>query len=652
MNLKKMASAVRFLSADMVEKAASGHPGMPLGMADVATVLWSKFLKFDASFPKWPDRDRFILSNGHGSALLYSLLYLTGFEKYDINALKNFRQFDSVTPGHPELSDGVDFSTGPLAQGLAGSVGMALAEKMQNARYTDALVHHKIYVFVGDGCLMEGLSEEAIQFAGRMNLNNLIVLWDNNNITIDGSVLTVSATDQKKRFEASGWQVFSCDGHDFESIEKVLEKAQNSLKPVLIDCKTTIGFGAPNKSGTSKSHGSPLGSEEIKEMRHHLEWFYPPFEIPEDILNEWRKVGLKSSKKRQLWQERLEQFDKKEIFLSELNHILSKDVFQATELYKKKLILEKPVMATRKSSQNALSVLTQSIPSFVGGSADLSASCLTVTPSSHFVTPQDFSGNYIFYGIREHAMAGIMNGIAVHGGFIPYGSTFLSFSDYMKPAVRLGCLMKQKEIYVFTHDSIAVGEDGPTHQPIEQLAMLRSIPNLSVYRPADGIEVMESYELALQSDNPSALILTRQNLPTLRTTADQNQTAFGAYVLYEPEVRRDVTLLATGSEVTLAMETKDYLECQGIHVAVVSMPCWELFEKQSIDYQSLVLGSAPRVAIEMASSFGWDRFIGNTGVILSVDTFGKSAPGSVLAEKFGFTKENVAQIILKVLSLK
>ena len=651
MNLQKMAKAVRFLSADMVEKAKSGHPGMPLGMADVATVLWAKFLKFDATNPDWPDRDRFVLSNGHGSALLYSLLYLTGFPGYDKETLKRFRQFSSLTPGHPEKGVGVDFSTGPLAQGLAGAVGMALAEKMQNARYTDALVHHKTYVFVGDGCLMEGLSEETLQLAGRLNLNKLIVLWDDNRITIDGAVQSVSVTDQKKRFEASGWQVLSCDGHDFDSIEKALNQAQTAMKPTMIACKTTIGFGAPHKSGTSKAHGSPLGADEIQGMRHRLEWFYPPFEVPEDILNDWRSIGCRSREKRRLWEERLKSFSGREAFLNEQDDAVFKKAFDAAEIYKNRVISEKPVLSTRQASQNALSVLTEHIPQLIGGSADLSASCLTMTPDSRLVTVQDFSGNYIEYGIREHAMAGIMNGLAAYGGIIPYGSTFLSFSDYMKPAVRLGCLMHLKEIYVLTHDSIAVGEDGPTHQPIEQLAMLRATPNLLVFRPADGIEVMESYETALTANGPSALVLSRQNLPTIRSDAHENKTAFGAYVLYEPEGGRDVTLLTTGSEVSLALQAKDLLNTNGVRAAVVSMPCWALFEKQSAAYQATVLGTAPRVAIEAASSFGWDRFIGDVGAILSIDTFGKSAPGSELLEKFGFTKENITQVVLKVLTL-
>lgn len=651
MNLHKMAQAVRFLAADMVEKAASGHPGMPLGMADVATVLWAKFLKFDASAPDWPDRDRFILSNGHGSALLYSLLHLTGFAGYDTDALKRFRQFSSLTPGHPERGNGVDFSTGPLAQGLAGAVGMALAEKMQNARYTDALVHHKTYVFAGDGCLMEGLSEEALQLAGRLNLNKLIVLWDDNRITIDGAVQSVSVTDQKKRFEASGWQVFSCDGHDFDSIETALEKAQTAMKPTLIACRTTIGFGAPHKSGTSKAHGSPLGADEIQGMRQKLQWLYPPFDVPDEILNEWRFVGQRSHEKRKLWEERLKDFSDREAFLNGQNNVVSKDAFVATDAYKERLVLEQPVLSTRKASHGALSVLAEHIPQLVGGSADLSASCLTKTSSSRPVTVQDFSGNYIEYGIREHAMAGIMNGLAAHGGFIPYGSTFLSFVDYMKPALRLGCLMRLKEIYVLTHDSIAVGEDGPTHQPIEQLAMLRATPNLLVFRPADGVEVMESYELALTADQPTVLVLSRQNLPTVRLDACRNKTAAGAYVLYEPEGTRDVTLLATGSEVSLALQAKELLKEKGVRAGVVSMPCWALFEKQSAAYQAAVLGTAPRVAIEAASSFGWDRFIGDVGAILSVDTFGISAPGSELLEKFGFTKENVARVVLKVLTL-
>ena len=653
--LSKMANAVRFLSVDMIEKAKSGHPGMPLGMADVATVLWSKFLKIDPSNPLWINRDRFILSNGHGSALLYSLMYLTGFEDVSLDELKNFRQLGSKTTGHPEkhLIRGIDFSTGPLGQGIAGAVGMALSERLLNARFGDDLINHKTYVFVGDGCLMEGISEEAISLAGHWNLKNLIVLWDDNSITIDGNTSITSSTDMKKRFEANGWKVFVCDGHHFESIEAALKGAIISDKPVLIDCKTMIGYGAPTKGGTPSCHGSPLGMDEVKALRENLKWNYEPFEIPQDILTAW-KDSVKSHQKLYTdWEETLKNHPKKEEFLSLITKQIPSQLKNELISFKEKEIKDKKPLATRKSSQNVLDILLKNCSFLLSGSADLAGACYTKPSSAHPVSKDDFNGNYIHYGIREHAMGAIMNGIASYGAFLPLSSTFLSFVDYMKPALRLGALMQEQEIYILTHDSLGVGEDGPTHQPIEQLAMLRAMPNVTVFRPADSVETAECYELALQSKKtPCVIVCSRQELPVLRKDYKMNMSFFGGYVISESLGERDVTLIATGSEVSLAVEVQKSLQKQGINVAVVSMPSRELFEKQSIEYQMFILGKAPHLIIEAASSFGWDRFIGETGAILSVDRFGASGNGKQVLEKFGFSVENIENIVKELISLK
>ncbi|MBR6730705.1 MAG: transketolase [Alphaproteobacteria bacterium] len=653
--LSKMANAVRFLSVDMIEKAKSGHPGMPLGMADVATVLWSKFLKIDPSNPLWINRDRFILSNGHGSALLYSLMYLTGFEDVSLDELKNFRQLGSKTAGHPEkhLIRGIDFSTGPLGQGIAGAVGMALSERLLNARFGDDLINHKTYVFVGDGCLMEGISEEAISLAGHWNLKNLIVLWDDNSITIDGNTSITSSTDMKKRFEANGWKIFVCDGHHFESIEAALKGAIISDKPVLIDCKTMIGYGAPTKGGTPSCHGSPLGIDEVKGLRENLKWNYEPFEIPQDILTAW-KDSVKSHQKLYTdWEEILKNHPKKEEFLSLITKQIPSQLKNELISFKEKEIKDKKPLATRKSSQNVLDILLKNCSFLLSGSADLAGACYTKPFSAHPVSKDDFNGNYIHYGIREHAMGAIMNGIASYGAFLPLSSTFLSFVDYMKPALRLGALMQEQEIYILTHDSLGVGEDGPTHQPIEQLAMLRAMPNVTVFRPADSVETAECYELALQSKKtPCVIVCSRQELPVLRKDYKMNMSFFGGYVISESLGERDVTLIATGSEVSLAVEAQKSLQKQGINVAVVSMPSRELFEKQSIEYQMFILGKAPHLIIEAASSFGWDRFIGETGAILSVDTFGASGNGKKVLEKFGFSVENIENIVKELISLK
>ena len=651
-NLKDLAAAIRVLSVDMIEKAKSGHPGMPLGMADVAAVLWAKFLRIDPTCPAWFNRDRFILSNGHGSALLYSLLYLFGFEDVDLNALQSFRQLGSKTAGHPEktLINGIDFSTGPLGQGLAGGVGMALAERLLNAEFGDALVHHKTYVFAGDGCLMEGISEEAVALAGHWKLNQLIVLWDDNHITIDGSTDIASSTDMKKRFEANNWLVLKCDGHSPQSIEKALTQAQTSDKPVLIDCKTTIGFGAPTKAGTPKCHGSPLGADEIAGLRQKLNWTSAPFEIPQALLTAIRAQAKQGEKTRREWEKQVEKSPCRQEFIKRLNQEIPACLSTVLKQYKEAVIHQKEALATRKSSQNIINLLAEKMPSLVCGSADLAGASYTKPETAVAVTKDNYAGRYIHYGIREHAMGGIMNGLAAHGGFIPLAGTFLSFVDYMKPAIRLACLMELQEIYVLTHDSIGVGEDGPTHQPIEQLVSLRATPNLLVLRPADSVETAECYETALaHQKTPSAIICSRQALPLLRENINENLSAKGGYVLKEAPEKRNVTLIATGSEVSLACQAAALLEKENIAAAVVSMPCRELFELQSATYREAVLGTAPRLVIEAASSLGWDRFIGETGAILSVDGFGASGKGDDLFKHFGFTPENVVQIVKNLL---
>lgn len=651
---QKMANAIRVLSADMIEKAKSGHPGMPLGMADVATVLWSKFLRFDPLHPDWINRDRFVLSNGHGSALLYSLLYLNGFQEATIEELKNFRQWGSKTAGHPEkgVLAGVDFSTGPLGQGIAGAVGLALAEKKLHAQFGD-IISHKTYCFVGDGCLMEGISEEVIELAGCWKLNNLIVLWDDNNITIDGSTTIALVTNMRQRFEASGWSVLSCDGHDFASIESALTQAQTADKPVLIDCRTLIGYGAPTKSGKSSSHGSPLGQEELQGLKEKLEWQSEPFEIPQDIINAWRKDNSKREEVYQAWCQLVETSSLKEQFLNQIQKTVSFDLVQELQQYKENLIQEKTKIATRKSSLKVLNILEKHCPYLMMGSADLAAACFTKPQEAVCINSENYNGNYINYGIREHGMAGIMNGLAVHGGLIPLSSTFLSFVDYMKPAIRLASLMQEQIIYVLTHDSIGVGEDGPTHQPIEQLASLRATPGICVLRPCDSVEVAESYEIALQNQQPTVLVLSRQELPVLRETVAENLTKKGAYVIYQTNTQkeRDITLIATGSEVSLAVESAHKLEEKNINVCVVSMPSQDLFERQSLSYKQKILGNAPRLIIEAGSSFGWDRYLGEVGAILSIDHFGASAPGKRVFLEFGFTAENVENLALDALEL-
>lgn len=646
--LKKMASAIRFLTADAINKANSGHPGMPLGMADVATVLFAEYIKLNPSAPKWFDRDRFVLSAGHGSMLLYSLLYLTGYEDITLEDLKNFRQFGSKTAGHPEYGhlDGIDMTTGPLGQGISSAVGMALAERMLNAKYGDALCNHYTYVIAGDGCLMEGISEEAASLAGHLGLNKLIVFWDNNNITIDGTVDKSSSTDQLKRFEAMGWNTININGHDYDEIRAAVNKAQNSDKPTLIACKTTIGFGAPNKCATPKCHGSPLGEAETSLMRKALNWDYPPFEIPADVLSDWRQTKERSRKAYETWVKAAKEDTAgfRDIIAGKLPAGWDKEL----NALKEKAIAEQTKVATRKASEMCLTAIVPHIPEIVGGSADLAASNLTFVNGLKTVTKNDYHGNNIMYGIREHAMAAIMNGMALHGGIIPYGGTFFVFSDYMRPSMRLAALMEIRVIYVLTHDSIGVGEDGPTHQPIEHLASYRAMPDILTFRPCDVIETAEAWQTALTEEHrPSILALSRQSLPLLRQSAANNLTAKGAYVISPAQNERCATIIATGSEVSAAMKAQALLKEDGIDVAVVSMPCMELFEEQSLNYQLEVLGDKPVISVEAASTFGWNRYAHKT---IGIDTFGASAPADALYEHFGITPEHIAETVKNFLN--
>ncbi len=643
-----MANAVRLLAADAVEQAKSGHPGMPMGMADVATVLFSRFLKFDAADPRWPDRDRFVLSAGHGSMLLYALLYLTGFETMTLDELKRFRQWGSKTPGHPEYghTEGVETTTGPLGQGLATAVGMALAERMLNARFGDDLVDHYTYVIAGDGCLMEGLGQEAISLAGHLKLSRLIVLFDDNHITIDGATSLSCSDDQLIRFLASGWSVRRIDGHDHDAIAHAISEERETNRPSLIACRTVIGCGAPTRQGTEKVHGAPLGGDELARAREALHWPHPPFEIPEELLARWRAVGARGRIARHRWMERLEQRDEfgRKDFDGALKGEAGCDIDFALREIESRFVKERPKIASRQASQQVLEAITKASPNLLGGSADLTHSNLTLTRAQQPVRPGAFDGNYIHYGIREHAMAAAMNGIALHGGFIPYGGTFLAFSDYSRPAIRLAALMGVRVIHVMTHDSIGLGEDGPTHQPVEHLASLRAIPNLLVFRPADAVETAQAWDYALRAmHQPSVLCLSRQALPLLdRPFAPENPVARGAYVLAEPEHRRDVTIIATGSEVAIAAGAAMLLGARGLQAAVVSAPCFELFERQPAKYRAGVLGQAPRVGVEAAVEGLWRKWIGETGEFVGMTGFGASAPAGELYSQFGITAEAVA----------
>jgi transketolase len=642
----RMANAIRFLSMDAVEKAKSGHPGLPMGAADIATVLFTRFMKHDPKHPHWPDRDRFVLSAGHGSMLLYSLLYLTGYEDITLDEIKNFRQIGSRTAGHPEYGHaaGIETTTGPLGQGLANAVGMALAERIVNATFGDDLVDHYTYVLAGDGCLMEGISQEALSLAGHLKLNKLIVIWDDNNISIDGPVSLADSTDQRARFAASGWHTLACDGHDPEAIAAALEDARNSDRPTLLAAKTTIGFGAPTKAGSSKAHGSPLGADEIAATRKALGWTAAPFEVPSDILDAWRLAGLNAGKKRKEWEKRLAAADAEQRgeFERRMGGELPISMEAAIADYKRKLVAEKPKVATRKSSEMALEVINAVVPETIGGSADLSGSNNTKTSQTKPIAPGAFGGRYVHYGIREHGMAAAMNGMALHGGVIPYSGTFLVFSDYARPAMRLASLMGIRSIFVMTHDSIGLGEDGPTHQPVEHLAALRAIPNHLVMRPADATEAAECWQLALESRSaPSTIALTRQNLPAVRTEfTDENLCGYGAYELATADGDAAVTIFATGSEVEIALQARTELNALGHPTRVVSAPCLELFERQSPSYRAAVLGDTPvRIAIEAGIRQGWDRLIGMDGIFIGMTGFGASGPYEELYKHFGITAE-------------
>lgn len=659
---KRMANAVRFLSVDAINKANSGHPGMPLGMADVASILYADFLVFNPEDPLWPNRDRFVLSAGHGSALLYSLLHLTGYQDMSINELKNFRQIHSCTPGHPEANHlpGIEATTGPLGQGLANAVGMALAERLMSQRFGEDLINHYTYTIVGDGCLMEGISQEAISLAGHMNLQKLIVLFDDNGITIDGETTLSTSENIIQRFQACGWDTQSIDGHDYTAISKAIQKAKKENKPSFIACKTVIGFGATNKQGTNKVHGAPLGAEERAALSENLNWPHEPFEIPQDLYDSWLLSLERCKKTYSSWVDVLSKKtpEKQEEFSRFLEKKLPESIDKAAKHYIEETLKHHVERATRQDSQRCLNLLTKEIPQLIGGSADLTASNNTKASNQKDITATDFSGSYLNYGIREHAMGAIMNGLALYGGFIPYGGTFLVFSDYMRPAMRLSALTKLQVIYVLTHDSIGLGEDGPTHQPVEHLASLRAIPNMYVFRPCDAIETMESWQTSLTLKTaPSVLALTRQALPLSRTKkAKQNLTSLGGYIICDAKTPTPrVILLATGSEVPLALKVQDLLSTKKISSRVVSLPCLELFDKQSDDYKNKILGtetSALRVSIEAGIAIGWEKYIGQNGLSISLDTFGLSAPAKKVFDHFGFKAEDIAEKVKKKLDKK
>ncbi len=643
-----IANAIRFLSIDAVQKANSGHPGMPMGMADVCAVLFKYFLKFDPSDPEWINRDRFVLSAGHGSMLLYSLLYLTGYKSVSLEDIKNFRQLDSICAGHPEYErgTGIETTTGPLGQGIANAVGFAISEEILKAKKGKDIYDHKTYVIAGDGCLMEGISHEALSLAGHLKLKNLIMFFDNNSVSIDGPTSLAVSDNYKKRFEAYGWEYIDINGHNEKQIFKAIKKTEKAKKPTVISCKTVIGFGSPNKSGTSSVHGSPLGEDEINLVRKKLKWKHAPFDIPKEILSAWRTIGEQGKKLRLQWQKKAGNKINK---LSQDNSKLLNNIFINAKIA---AVKDAKPTATRKSSEDILTLLTTEIPELIGGSADLAGSNNTKTKSQKIIKPGDFSGTYIHYGVREHAMAAIMNGIALHDNLIPYGGTFLIFSDYCKPAIRLSALMKQRIVYVMTHDSIGLGEDGPTHQPIEQLAGLRTIPNLNVFRPADTTETIECWELALQQKKtPSVLSLTRQNLiPVRKEFNKENKCSFGAYEILRTNSTIDLTLIATGSEVEIAIEASHELAKNKIHCKVISMPCRELFDQQSETYKNKILNeTTTKISIEAASTMGWKKYTGNEGRELGIDSFGKSAPYKKIYEHFKLTSNNIVQQAKEIL---
>jgi len=637
-----LANCIRFLSIDAVQEANSGHPGMPMGMADVATVLFNKFLRFNPKNPNWLNRDRFVLSAGHGSMLLYSLLYLTGYKSISLNSIKKFRQLNSICAGHPEFhsNTGIETTTGPLGQGIANSVGFAIAEEILKNKLGKEIINHKTYVIAGDGCLMEGISHESMSLAGHLKLKNLVLLFDNNSISIDGPTNLAVSDNFKKRFESYGWDYILINGHNEKEIFKALKKVQNANKPTVISCKTKIGYGSPNKSGKASSHGSPIGVEEIKLVRKFFNWKHKPFEIPKNILSEWRKIGNKGIKLESSWNKI---YKRKKYFVDK---ILKNNFSKALKSEKKDSIKENKSLASRKSSELTLNALTKDNNTLIGGSADLAGSNNTKTKNHTIIKPADFNGDYIHYGVREHAMSGIMNGLALHSKFIPYGGTFLIFSDYCKPSIRLSALMEQRVIYVMTHDSIGLGEDGPTHQPIEQLSGLRSIPNLNVFRPADRMETIECWELALTNlKTPSVLSLTRQNLdPFRKKYSDTNKCSFGAYEVLRTNKKINLTIFASGSEVNLAIETGHKLAKNKIYSKVISVPCQDIFDLQSRSYKQKILGETKfKVSIEAASTDCWKKYVGTEGLTFGIDTFGKSAPYKEIYKHFGLTSENISR---------
>ena len=649
--LKDLSNAIRFLSIDAVQKANSGHPGMPMGMADVATVLFKYYLRFNPKNPSWINRDRFILSAGHGSMLLYSLLYLTGYKKIKIQDIKNFRQLDSICAGHPEYEEnsGIETTTGPLGQGLGNSVGMAIAQEILQKKFGNNIINNKTYVIASDGDLMEGISHESMSLAGHLNLKNLIVFFDNNKISIDGSTSLSVSDNYKKRFEGYGWFFQEINGHNYKQISNAIKKATRSKKPSIISCKTIIGFGSPNKSGKASSHGAPLGDDEIKLVRKKLGWKHEPFEIPEEIMHSWREIGEKGEELEKKWNDILNKKDNQtkeefeRLFKGELP--INLDKLLGDE--KLKFFQTKPKMATRQCSSSVISAISNILPELIGGSADLSGSNNTKTENSKIINSKNFLGNYIHYGVREHAMGAAMNGIALYGGLIPFGGTFLIFSDYLKPSLRLSALMKLRVIYIFSHDSIGLGEDGPTHQPIEHLESLRAIPNLNVFRPADINETIECWEIALKSrNNPSAIALSRQKLPYISEhKSGENKCSKGAYILKKTSDNTDVSLIASGSEVEIALEAQEKLRDSNIDSRVISVPCYNLFDKQNQNYKNEVLGKDTfKISIEASSESGWKSVVGKDGITLGLSTFGKSAPYKDIYKLFNLTSDEIVKI--------
>lgn len=646
---KDLSNAIRFLSIDAVEKANSGHPGLPMGMADVVTILYKNFLKFNPKNPNWINRDRFVLSAGHGSMLLYSLLYLTGYKSISLNDIKNFRQLNSICAGHPEYSpnSGIETTTGPLGQGISNAVGFAIAEEILKRKLGNKVINHKTYVLAGDGCLMEGISHEALSLAGHLKLKNLILLFDNNSISIDGPTSLAVSDNFKKRFNSYGWNYIEIDGHNEKQIFNALKKVQKSKIPTAISCKTIIGFGSPNKSGTASVHGSPLGKDEVSLVRKKLKWSYKPFEIPKRIFDEWRRIGEKASKKA-----KTKEIKNSYLTLTKNNSSFTNKIQKIISEEKKKYLKSIEPMATRKSSQKILNELAKKIPQLIGGSADLAGSNNTKTDNHKIIKPGMFDGNYIHYGVREHAMSGIMNGIALHSNLIPYGGTFLIFSDYSKPSIRLSALMNQRVIYVMTHDSIGLGEDGPTHQPVEQLTAMRSIPNLNVFRPADTIETFECWELAIQLNNPSIIALTRQKINPVRKKYEfKNKCKEGAYEILRTNEKIELTIIATGSEVDLAIEISHKLATENIYSKVVSAPSLELFNAQPDKYKREILNETKyKISIEAGLTEGWKKYVGENGICFGVDNYGKSAPHKDVYKYFSLTSEYIVKKIKAILN--